>query len=189
MEQVRPWKLYLARGFLNLGVDVGLMRVGFSGDERAPIAELAAQLVLTTCSRRGNRDSSAARRSLARAISCAMIWLTWCWMFSVVTRMALAMARSRAEPWAFITAPLKPSSGAPPKPSGSMRRLMVRNAFWASKAPSWRRGLAVSSRLQHRKHGQGQALARLQARCCRRTRRKRPHPRGCGTGHGLRRCR
>src|ERR1035438_6662610 len=68
-------------------------------------------------------------------------------MFSLVTRMALAMARSRAEPWAFITVPLKPRRGAPPNPSGSMRRLMVRNAFWASNAPSWRRGFAVSSRL------------------------------------------
>src|SRR5207247_3142838 len=86
----------------------------------------------------GAAASHSASRSLARAISRAMMSLTRCWTASAAMRMACMMARSRAEPWALKTGPLKPRSGAPPGMSGSIRRLMERKAFCSSNAPSLR---------------------------------------------------
>ena len=60
------------------------------------------------------RFSAAEPLVRARDFDRQIVWLIRCWRVSVVTRMAFMMARSRAEPWAFITVPFRPSSGAPP---------------------------------------------------------------------------
>ena len=44
-----------------------------------------------------------------------MVWLIWfCMAFRPCTRMALAMARSREEPWALMTSAVQTEHGAPP---------------------------------------------------------------------------
>ena len=55
------------------------------------------------------------------------------------------MALAPAEPWHMVTVPFTPSSGAPPMLSGSTRFFNARKASFASVAPSFRTGPAVSS--------------------------------------------
>lgn len=70
MEHVRPWKLYLARGLLNLGFVEGLMQTQQLDSRNEPVTFPAHQLPDKAGAGLG---SSAASRPFALAISSAIV--------------------------------------------------------------------------------------------------------------------
>src|SRR2546425_1001282 len=94
--------------------------------------------------RQAHAPAASLRAPSARS-SASMLSLTPLVKNSAAARIPFLMAWALDRPWPMTQQPFMPSRGAPPYSAGSIRCFMARKAPRDSQAPSFRRGVRVSS--------------------------------------------